>query len=279
MKVRDYIPFWGFVFSSETMLRIGDGDLYGLLDSESNEVLMTSIKGNYIYTQHLFEDEKYEDFELDDSLIYALYCDDHLHFTTYINKVEPENVTIELRYLYDNYVENGGKALDWLNLMILDVGTMITNYNIEIRHTIQKNIMEWYETAVKYDKYFKDNSVDPGFFDSPKEINSLEDIFDPKYHNYIFKFLDAIRVSNPPVLNSEYKFIEGQGNKGFLGMFLRKLKEEGVIKIKLIPEHSSQISKLFGFNNRLLFSQNRNYLFLDNQVSIERKIQSIIKSI
>ncbi|MVZ62136.1 hypothetical protein [Sphingobacterium humi] len=279
MKVKDFLPYFGFVFSSDTMLRIGDGDSNGLHDSEGNEVLMTSRKGEYIYTQQLFEDEKYEDLEMENWLIDFLLHDDHLRFTTYINKIEPEDVIVELRYLYDNYVENGGDALDWLNGMIVDVGTLITNYNIGIRHIIQYNIMEWYETALKYDKYFKDNYVDPEQFNTPAEIKSFKDIFDPKYHDYIFRLLDIIRESNPPILNSEFKFIESNGNITFLGLFLRRLKEEGIIKIKLTTEHSLKVSRLFGFYNKSIFSQNKSQLFVDNQTVINRRIKSILMSI
>lgn len=279
MKVKDFIPYFGLVHTSETFFYIGEPSKCSYLNKSVSTIDLIKRK-ELIYTKMLFEDEKYQDLELNEDQIYQLINDDHLHFIHKINRLPKEEVISEIRTYYDDYYDNGGDPLYWLRYMIQDVSNLISNYNVNIRHRIQVAIMEWYEIALKYEKYFHDNK---DMFQVSKrhtnDIRKLEDIFTPKYHNSIKTFLDILRKTNPPVLNKEHRFINKNGNRAFLGMFLRTLNEYEVINIKLSKHYSPQISQLFGFTNDLLFNQKSSQLFLTNETEINKAIKSIIKSI
>ena len=277
MKVKDFIPFYGYVYDSNTLFYIGQEPLKNI---HVDNILHSINRKEFIYIKTLFEDEKFQNLELNEHQVYELITDDHLLFTSEINRLPVEEVIPTIRNCYDDYVDNGGDPLEWLRYMIDDVSNLILNYNVNIRHQLQVIIMEWYEIALKYEKYYLDNK---DLYQINKrdnnDIKRFEDIFIPKYHNSIETFLEIIRKTNPPILDHSNKCIDRTGNIGCLGMFLRALKQHGVIKVNLSSRHSSQVSKLFGFHTSTLFSKATNQLYLDLEDKINREIRSIITSI
>lgn len=276
MKVKDFIPFFGYIYNSETLfylgkepLKIEEGMLIPTVDANTKKL--------FIHTYMLFEDEKYEDYDLSSDQVIFLIDDDHLNFTSNINRLTEEEAILRVREHFDDYIDNGGSPLHWLMYMIDDLSNIITNYNTRIRHKLQLNVIEWYEVALRYEKYYDDNKDRYQLFKhSDKELKNFEDLFSPIYHRFINDFLSIIKKGDTPIIDDNNNFIDRNGNKAFLGMFLRILKEQSVIQVNLTKKHSLPVSKMFGFSNSLLFNQKKSQLFIDDQQRIMREIKAII---
>jgi len=153
MKVSEYIPPYGLMFNFEYQIAIDHKKM------SVNEMF-----------------ENYPDFELTDAHIDLLFYNDLFSLQKVLRDdyFTPDNVTLYLRDLLDNFRQGGGDPLEWLQATFESVNMNPQNYRVDLITTIEKALIEWISIFEKlpFDHLFHVNN--------PEAINTQ-----PEYNDSI----------------------------------------------------------------------------------------------
>jgi len=121
MKVSEYNPMYGLLFNFE---------------------YQTGIDGKSITVNELFEE--HPDFELTDIHLDQLFYFDLASFQIVLKDeyFTPQTVMPYIRELFDNFRQNGGDPMDWLNLTFESVTLNPQNYRTDLITTIEKMLID-----------------------------------------------------------------------------------------------------------------------------------------